>query len=573
MMESVRPDWKMPAVCAVLVALVFLVFGQTWHHGFISYDDGAYVSDNATARGGLTWAGLRHAVAGKDLGLWNPLVAVSHMAACQVFGLNAGGHHLVNVLLHAASVVLLFVVLLQMTGAMWRSALVAALFAIHPLRVESVAWIAERKDVLSGLFFMLTLWAYAGYVRRPAAPGRYAVVVGLFALGLLAKPMLVTLPFVLLLLDYWPLGRLFVPGERGWRRVNWHAVWEKLPMALLSAALCAWILWGAREGIDRNFERVPLSTRLAEAPVSCLAYLGKMFWPANLAIVYPRSDQAALLWPTAVVLLGALSAGFFLLRKDHPYLWMGWLWNLGMLVPASGVVQISRHWMADHYTYLPQIGIYIALAWTLGSWAATSRSRRAAAAGLAAACICALALSAFRYTSAWRDNISLWSHVVACTSNNYIAHSDLGLALVKEGQTEAGFRQFQEALRINPTAAITHYNIGITLFQAGHTQEAIAHFRAALAAWPEYVDARYSLGTVLLQSGHTDEATTAFREVLRVSPNFAGAHTNLGITLAQGGRDDEALLHFREAVRLDATNEEARFNLEAAVAGQTGGGK
>ena len=572
-MEAACPSWKVPAVCAVLVALVFIVFGQTWNHQFISYDDGPYVSNNATAKGGLTWAGLRHAVTGKELGLWNPLVTVSNMAACQVFGLNAGGHHLVNVLLHAASVALLFVVLLKMTGAMWRSALVAALFAIHPLRVESVAWVAERKDVLSGLFFMLTLWAYARYAGRPAALGRYAVVVVFFALGLLAKPMLVTLPFVLLLLDYWPLGRLFVPGGRGWRRVNWRAVWEKVPMALLSVGLCAGVFLGAGEGIDRNFERIPILTRLEEAPVACLAYLGKIFWPANLAIVYPRSDQAALLWPTAVVLLGALSAGIFLLRKKHPYLWMGWLWNLGMLVPASGIVQISRHWMADHYTYLPQIGIYIGLAWALGSWAATSRSRRAMAAGLAAAYVCTLALAAFRYTSAWRDNVSLWSHVVACTSNNYVAHSDLGLALIKAGKTEAGFREFQEALRINPNAAITHFNIGITLFRAGHHPEAIAHFRAALAAWPEYLDARYSLGTALLQSGRIDEATTEFREVLRVSPNFAKAHSNLGIVLAQTGHRDEALDHFREAVRLDPTNEEARFNFEAAVVGQPGGGK
>lgn len=561
------------AFCAGLAALVLLVFGQTANHDFLSYDDSSYVYENPLVKAGLTWAGVRHAVTGKELGLWNPLVTLSHMAAFEVFGLSPGGHHLVNVLLHTASVLLLFSVLRSMTGALWRSALVAALFAIHPLRVESVAWVAERKDVLSGLFFMLTLWAYARYVRRPSSVGGYALVTGFFAAGLLAKPMLVTLPFVLLLLDYWPVRRLFVPGARGWRSVNWRAVLEKLPLLLLSLALSAGLLLGSGEGVDRNFERVPFLTRLAEAPVACLAYIGQMFWPANLAIIYPRSDLAAQLWPTAIVLLAALSAGLFLLRKSHPYLWMGWLWYLGMLVPVSGIVQISRHWMADHYTYLPQIGLSIGLAWTLGSWAAACRSRRIVAAGLAAGCVCALALAAFHYTSAWRDNISVWSHAIAATPNNYVAHSNLGVALIGKGKPAEGFLQFQEALQIDPNAAIAHFNMGNMFFQAGHHPEAIAHFRAALASWPEYLDARYSLGTALLQSGRMDEAVAELREVLRIRPEFAGAHGNLGIALAQAGRGDEALAHFREAVRIEPANEEFRFNLDKAAAVRPGGGK
>jgi tetratricopeptide (TPR) repeat protein len=298
-----------------------------------------------------------------------------------------------------------------------------------------------------------------------------------------------------------------------------------------------------------------------------------MFYPANLAIIYPRSGQAGLLWPTATALLVALSAGIFLLRKRHPYLWMGWLWNLGMLVPVSGIVQISRHWMADHYTYLPQIGLYIGLAWTAGSWAAEDARRRAVASGLAAGWVCALALAAFHYTAAWRDNISVWTHAIATTPKNYVAHSNLGVAWMAKGNHEEGFRQFQEALQIDPNAAIAHFNMGNLFFQAGRHPEAVAHFRAALAAWPEYLDARYSLGTALLQSGRTDEAVAELREVLRVSPESPGAHGNLAIALAQSGRGDEALVHFREAVRIDPANEEARFNLEKASAGTPGGGK
>src|SRR6202453_2948833 len=365
--------WKVTGICALLAAMVFIVYGQTTHFDFFNYDDNQYVYQNPVVNRGLSLGRVLQAFIHRDLDIWNPLVTISHMVDWQLYGAKAGGHHLTNVLLHLASTILLFLVLREMTGALWRSAFVAALFAIHPLHVESVAWIAERKDVLSGLFFMLTLGAYVRYARRPGSLVRYLAVVLLFACGLMCKPMLVTLPFVLLLLDYWPLNRLFQPSPAGKLAINRRAIVEKIPLLALSLAACVMTVLvpkaaGTRSQVVPTGHRIspdaiPFWTRIAEAPVLYVTYLGQMFCPGRMAVIYTHYEQTLPWSLPALALLAVLTAGIFLLRGRHPWLLTGWLWNLGMLVPVIGIVQISRHARADHYNYLPQIGLYIALAW------------------------------------------------------------------------------------------------------------------------------------------------------------------------------------------------------------------
>jgi tetratricopeptide (TPR) repeat protein len=562
--------WKVPAVCALLAALVFLVFGQTIGHQFVHYDDYYDVLDNHHVTGGLTLPAIVWAFTSKEGGLWTPLVMVSHMLDWQLYGQYAGGHHLTNLLLHLASTILLFLILRQMTGALWRSACVAAVFAIHPLHVESVAWIAERKDALSGLFFMLTLGAYLRYVERPTSTGRYGCVVPLFALGLMSKPMLVTTPLVLLLLDYWPLNRLFQPASPGNDSakavsLNWRAVAEKIPLLALSFAVGAIALMGPRQPVSVALPLVPFWTRLGEAPASIVIYLGQLFWPAGLTLIYTHFEESLPWWPAALALLALLTLGLFLLRRMAPYLWMGWLWNLVMLLPVSGIIQISRHTRADHYNYLPQIGLVIGLTWAVADWTSGWRHRYAVLGGAAGAILIALLIAASRQTSYWRDDMCLWTHALECTKDNFAAHNQLGNALVARGRVEEGIGQFREALRINPALAMAHYNLGNVLAGQGRTAEGIAELRAALRSDPAYADAHSSLGTILDRHGNLDEGIAELSEALRINPASADAHNNLGIALFQQGRVDRGIAEFREATRLNPGFAEAHCNLGNAL--------
>jgi Tfp pilus assembly protein PilF len=582
------------AICAALGALVLLVFGQTWRHEFVNYDDILYVYGNPDVVRGSTVTGVLRAFTHKEFGLWNPLVTISHIVDCRLYGLHAGGHHLTNVSLHLASVILLFLVFHGMTGAVWRSALAAALFAIHPLRAESVAWVSERKDVLSGLFFMLTLGAYARYVRRPDSRMRYGAVIVLFSLGLMCKPMLVTLPFVLLLLDYWPLNRLFAGATTGRFPVpDWRVVREKIPLFALSLALILGMVLPTPAPSD--IEIVPLTTRLAEAPVALLAYLGQLAWPFHLAAIYPRSPLAPAWWPLAALLLGMLSLLAFLLRKNHPYLWMGWLWNLGMLVPVSGIVQISRHWMADHYTYLPQIGLYVALSWALGDYAGTNRLRRMVAVGLTACVLILLSLAAHRQTAVWKTSGTLWNHTIAVTSDNVIArtnlgfdllqrgrpaeaeqelraalvisphfagaHNHLGTALMQQDRPDEAIRHYEEALRISPSFAWAHNNLGIALCQTGNPATAAAHFRKALVINPADAEARYNLASALEILGNSRDAVEEYRRALDVAPDDAETHNSLGRVLASEGQAEEGVHHARRALAIKPDHIAAKASL------------
>jgi tetratricopeptide (TPR) repeat protein len=584
--------WEVTVVSAVLAVLVLLVFGQTAHDKFVDYDDTFYVYSNPAVEAGLTLPGVAWALFYRIEGLWTPLVTLSHMVDWQLYGSWAGGHHLTNVALHLCSVILLFLILRQMTGALWRSAFVAALFAIHPLHVESVAWVSERKDVLSGFFFMLTLGAYLRYVQRPGSLGRYLTVLFLFATALLCKPMVVTLPFVLLLVDYWPLKRLFQPPPGGSGppvrpSINWRAVVEKLPMLGLSLASCAIVMAAPKVSGTPSITQIPFWTRMIEAPVWLATYLVEMFWPSGLAVIYTHFETSLRWAPAAVGWMGAFSLVFFHWRQRHPYLWMGWLWNLVMLMPVLGIIQISRHSRADHYNYLPQIGLYIGLTWFAADWAGDRRPRRMALGAVAALALSALSVVAWRQTGFWRDSVTLWTHTLAITRDNFIARSNLGLALLDEGRLQEGVEQCREALAINPDQLDAQYNLGLALFQEGSADEAMVHSPGAMQGWldeaiyhyrqalqidPENVDVLDNLGDALARDGRPEEAITEYRAALKASPDNAETHYDLGKALASLGQTDESIAEYREAVRCNPEYPDAHNNLGIALAkrGQTG---
>jgi len=571
------------ALSAVLLAGTLGVFWPLRHAAFIEYDDNLYVSENPHLRDGLTWESVRWAVSADltadspNADYWAPLTFLSHLAVAQLFGMAPAAHHLVNVAVHGVNAVLLLLLLRRMTGALWPSAFVAALFAVHPLHVESVAWVSERKDVLSGFFFMLTLLAYARYAERPGVT-RYGVVALAFASGLMAKPMLITVPFVLLLLDYWPLGRLSLNGadegatwREGWRKF-WRLAWEKAPLALLSAASgLITYLAARREGAVYSLEQAPLLSRLEHALVSYAAYLGKMVWPEGLAVLYPYPRAGVPLWQAAGA--GLLLAGFSVLairqRRKRPYVIVGWLWYLVMLVPVIGLVQAGDQAMADRYTYLPLIGPFLIGGWALSECAATRRRGRVflAAAGVGlvvGAAVCARA--ELRY---WQNGRVLFERALQVTKENYIADNNLGVALRDEGKRQEALDHFAEAIRIKPDFGIAHNNMGTVLADQGRHDEAMIHFTEAVRLSPNLAQARSNLGKELARRGRAEAAIGLFTEALRLDPYSAQVHSDLGLVLSGQGRVEEAIAQFNEALRLNPRLALVHNNLGMAL-GNTG---
>jgi tetratricopeptide (TPR) repeat protein len=551
--------WRVAAVCLVLAAITFAVFGQTAGFGFVNYDDNSYVYDNPVVERGLTLQGAVWALTFGEIGHWHPLTWLTHMADCQVYGLWAGGHHLTNVALHAVAAMLLFLALREMTGSLWRSAFVAAVFAIHPLRAESVAWIAERKDVLSGVFFMLTLWAYARYARRPSR-GRYAAVALAYALGLLCKNMLVTLPFVLLLLDWWPLQRM------GRMAFFWGLVKEKIPLFLLSAGSCV-ATFLVPEKVNELLFRLPFLERVGNAVVSYGVYLRQMVFPAGLASPYLNPPNGLPFWEIALafVLLAAISIIVVACRKGRPYLLVGWLWYLGMLVPVIGIIQISYYAHADRYTYLPGIGLVMAGTWWVGDCSLLWQRRREGLGGLMAAVIGILMAGAWIQTGFWKNSESLWTHTLACTTGNYMAHYYLGASAFKKGKVDEAITQYQEALQIKPGHAEICNAIGLALRQKGRVDEAITYYQKALQIEPGYVLVHNNLGNALLQKGRVDEAISHYQKALQIRPDYVDAHNNLGHLLLQRGKVDEAIPHFQKAAQINPDNVEAHYSLATAL--------
>ena len=547
-------------VCFGLVAVTWAVFGQTLAHDFVNFDDHVYVYENPLIVRGLSVEGITSAFTHTHARNWHPLTTVSHMLDCQLYGLNAGGHHFTNVILHTISVLLLFLVLKQMTGALSQSAFVAALFAIHPLHVESVAWIAERKDVLSGLFFMLTLGAYAWYARAPS-PRRYLLVVLLVGFGLMAKPMLVTLPFVLLLLDYWPLDRMGGQRSEIGSRLR-RLITEKIPLFVLSAFSCIATLFAQRQG-PSAIDQLPFLWRLNNTFVSYVTYIWQMLWPARLAVFYPYPDNRVPIVEVilAISFLVSVTLLVIYLRRTKPYLVTGWFWYLGMIVPVIGLVQVGEQAHADRYTYLPQIGLYIMIAWTAGDLLleSTERVHRALAGAVAAIAIVSLGVRAFGQASHWKNSETLWNHTLAVTGENDVAHNNLGFLFLRRGQLDEAISHFQAALNIRSRNSETHYNLGAALIQSnlGNAlarkqlwDEAIDHLREAVRLRPDYADAYFNLGGVLFQQGHIDQAIAQWRKALAIRPRDAEAHKNVASALRKQGNVKEAISEYEQALNI-----------------------
>lgn len=555
-------------LCGLLVLLIGLVFGQTAGFDFVNYDDDQDVYENRLVKGELTWRGLGAVFTDGGVQSTMPLTFLSHKLVWHLLGQGAGVHHLTNVLLHAAAAVVLLLVLWRMTGDLWPSALVAAVFAVHPLRVESVAWVTERKDVLSGFLFMVTLAAYLHYTRQRFSLGRYLAVLACLVLGLAAKPMAVTLPFVLLLLDYWPLGRTNVGKLDVSARfsVPLRLILEKVPMLVVACLFCLLAVHGRTAAALAVNQQYSFGWRVGSTLISYVSYLGQFFFPQGLAPIYPRRS---VLPPgqvlAAVPLLVSITAAAVWWRRQRPYLLVGWLWYVGMLVPVIGLVQFGVQTEADRFTYLPQIGLAIALAWaTADACRAWPRFRRMGA----TAAVCAvmiLAIAAWRQTTYWRDSETLWTRTLACTSQNAVAHNQFGKALANRGRIEEAVPHFQKALEIDPNHVSAHNNFGGALASCGRIEQAAAHFQKALESDPTCAEAHNGLGNVLALAGRTGDAIPCFQRALQLKPDLASAHNGLGRALSATGRTQEAERHLREALEINADYAEAHNNLGAVL--------
>jgi tetratricopeptide (TPR) repeat protein len=522
-----------------LCLLTLAVYQPVLRNGFVNFDDGLYVTGNKHVQAGLTWDSFVWAWQANVASNWHPLTMLSHMLDAQLFGLDPQGHHLTSLLLHTAAVWALFEVLRRMTGAPWRSAAVAALFSIHPLHVESVAWIAERKDVLSGLFFVLTLGAWLRFTRRRTAAA-YLLALLAFTLGLLAKSMLVTLPCVLLLLDVWPLGRLAV----GWRPL----LREKIPFFLLAAAVSGITLYTQERSLAK-LHAVSIGRRIGNALLSYAAYLGKTFWPADLAAFYPLR-VAIPLWQAAAAaaLLAAVTALVLLRLRRSPWLAVGWLWFVGMLVPVIGILQVGRQGMADRYTYLPSIGLFLALVWEISEQATRRRWLRSALPAALAAALAVLGVAAQAQAKTWKDSITLFRHALAVTDGNYLAHLNVGVALSRQGKVEEAMAEYRRALAIQPNMVEAQAALGTALHKLGRSAEALPHLQRAVQLRPDSAQVRHTLAITLEDLGRHRSAIAELEKAVELSPRYADAHYGLGTLLQKQGRTDEALRHYEIAL-------------------------
>ena len=582
---AARSRFPLWLIAALLAMVTIGLYWPATSHDFVNYDDNLYVTENPHVQGGLNWEGVKWAFSNPVAGNWHPLTMLSHMLDCQLFGLKPWGHHLTSVLLHAVNTVLLFLFLRNLTGALWRSVLVAAVFGLHPLHVESVAWVAERKNVLSTCFGLLALWAYACYAqKRSRVEGRessadtavlalgsrlstldYALALLFFALGLMSKAMLVTVPFVMLLLDYWPLQRV-TSGK--WQVASVRSlVWEKIPFFALAVVMSVVTFVVQKQtGTLAVVENLSLGARSGNALISYCRYLGKLFWPMDLAIFYSYPGK----WPLEqVVLAGGLILGltvlFIVQWRRHPFLLMGWLWYCGTLVPVIGLVQVGDQAMADRYAYVPSLGVLILTIWGVYELARRWRYYELAlsVAGCAAIVLCfGMTRQQLGY---WRDDETLFRHALEVTENNFVAHNGLGNALDGKGQTDEAINQYQEAIRLKPDFADAHYNLGNVLGRKGQLDEAISQYQEAIRLKPDFAEANNNFGFALGLKGQTDEAIRQFQEALRLKPDFAEAHNNLGFALGLKGQTDEAISQFQEAIHLKPDFAEARSNLAHAL--------
>ncbi|MCX6925947.1 MAG: tetratricopeptide repeat protein [Verrucomicrobia bacterium] len=652
------------ALCALLTLVTLLCYWPVSRHDFVSIDDQQYLYQNSHVTQGLTWAGVAWAFRTGYASNWHPLTWISHMVDCELYGLNPGGHHLTNLLFHLANTVLLALLLWQMTGALWRGALVAALFAWHPLHVESVAWASERKDVLSTLFWLLTMMAYVRYARKAEVQSLMSKVqsqefgvhslkssdycpmvtpisealgsrswnsvwgtwywsaVALFACGLMSKPMLVTLPCVLLLLDFWPLGRLrlgrfgkaedtVVAGAEECAQPRLptanagvplaHLLREKLPffaLALGSAIVTYWVQ--SVGGAVASIQVIPLHWRIANAVLAYTGYLSKSFWPMNLAILYPYPEHFSIGWVIATVLLLAVASAWFVLRaKRQPYLIVGWLWFLGTLVPVIGLIQVGSQSMADRYMYIPSIGLFVLVVWGLDALLDHWRFKRLVLAGVGTIALAGCLACTWFQLGYWQNSEKLFRHGIEVTTDNYMAYDalgiffgdqgryeealpllsqslrlkprfpkgeyDLGSLLLKMGRLDEAVRHLRAAVNIDPSFAFAHINLGKALIEQGRLQDATLQLSAAVRLTPGDPEAYYNLGALLMMQAKLYGAAACFSEALRLKPDYGEAHGNLGVMLMQQGKPGEGVTHLLAAVRSNPSNPEAHYNLGLAL--------
>ncbi len=610
MLKEIIKRYHVILICLLLALSTLTVYWQVRDHGFINLDDDVYIFNNSTVSKGLTYEGVKCAFSScaitEGISLWHPLTWVSLMTDYQLYGLKPGGYHITNLLLHVANTILLFLVLNRMTHAVWRSAFVAALFALHPLHVESVAWITERKDVLSAFFFFATILAYAHYIKKTTKL-TYFIIIVLFALGLMAKSMLVTLPFVLLLLDYWPLDR-FSPAltEKASQPVHdsvqenknhkKHAhrkkpvtvsnaamghsspgrgkpsitalVLEKVPLFFLTV-IFSLITYYYHQKTDAITYSTPLITRLGNAITSYATYILKTFWPAKLAVFYPYPDQ--LPWWLIIVsltTLGIVTYIAILLRSRMPYLIVGWLWYLGTLVPVIGIIQVGNQAMADRYTYIPLIGLFIMITWGVYDLAKNRDKTKILMPLSATLVITAIAVLSWIQIGHWKNSLTLFRHSINVTKDNYIIINNIGVTLIENGKKDEGETYLKESLKIKPDYPQSNYGLGYVLMQKGNIIEAEKYLREALRTKPDYAYAHAKLGALLSSKGKDEEAEKHLREALRIKPDFPEAQNSLGIALKNQGKLQESVNLYKEAIRANQGNPAAYFNQGNALVSQ-----
>lgn len=557
--------YQLLLLCLLLVALTLGIYAQVASHQFINLDDTDYVTSNPNVAGGLRAENVEWAFTTVHAANWHPLTWLSHMTDVTLFGMNPRGHHLTNVACHAAAAVLLFLLFVRLSGAVWQSFFVAALFALHPLHVESVAWVAERKDVLSALFGFLTLYCYAAYVQQQSTL-RYLLALAFFVLGLLTKPMLVTWPLVMLLLDYWPLGRIRQSSAVPLRQqiaVFAGLLKEKIPF-LLCAAVSAGITIYAQDkgGAIAGLAVVPWRLRCENAMVACVTYLGNTLYPHDLAVYYPFPGTIPL-WQavSAAAVLLVITAAVLKTMQNHPYLAVGWSWFLITLVPVIGLVHIGAQARADRYTYLPLIGLFVMAAWGVPACARRWRHGKSLTALLAVVVVLVSLVISWQQLGYWRDGITLYRHTLAVTKDNYLIHNNLGAALMGSGRVDEAIQEYRASLQIKPDHASALLNLGGALHLKGQLDEAALHYKAALREEPDNIAVHTNLGSILAYKGLLDEAITEYRQVVTAPFASCDAHYQLGLLLSRKGNLKEAMDEFQQALRIEPDNQKVLFSM------------
>ena len=562
------------AICIFLVVATLAVYWQIQDHEFLYFDDNQYVTDNLNVKTGFTRESIVWAFTTSHAANWHPVTWLSHILDYQLYGLHPKGHLLTNLLIHIANALLLFTVLLRMTGALWQSGFVAALFALHPFNVESVAWAAERKNVLSTLFWLLTTWAYIRYTEKPTVK-KYGWVALFLALGLMSKPMLVTLPFVLLLLDYWPLKRWKADDQVGASPPRQSQnqtslsflILEKVPLLALAvgSSITTFIVQRAG-GAVQSADVFPLQERVINAFVSYLSYLQKTVWPSGLSVFYAHPGNSLPIWKGIVsaALLVVFTAWVIRVARRLPYLAVGWFWYLGTLIPVIGVVQVGAQAMADRYAYVPLIGIFIIAAWGLPDFLATWNQREKTPV-LFAGLLAPLMVVTWMQVNHWKNGITLFQHTISVTHDKYRefarAHNNLGIALKKKGRLIEAITQYKTAIKVNPDFSKPYNNLGNISMITKNFDEAIRYYKESIRISPDYANAYSNLGTVLLQKGEKEEAVVYLRDAIRINPDLNQARTNLGTILSQIGEKEEAIVHLREAVKINPDLALGHFSL------------